>query len=358
MAPCCWAPPVWAAAGRTIDPLTIDPTPRSVRFAVDGELVDLRPLGRGHIHETWLATYRGPAGEFRLVHQRVNVEVFTEPVRLLDNVGRVAAHVGTPAPVTSADGRPFCRDPEGGLWRAYRYVEGTTVARFENVDQARSAARACARLVARLADLPGPALVEPIPGFHAFDTRLARFRRAAAADGRGRLRECGDEVDAVETASSLVGELADARAAGLLPVRTVHNDAKAENVVFDGDRAVAVLDLDTVAPGTVLFDVGDLVRSGATTGREDDDPSAIRVRADIVAAIMDGYMDAVPGLLTDGERDLLPLAGPLMTFEAALRFLTDHLEGDVYFRTGRAGQNLTRARAQLALLDRLNELPR
>ena len=271
----------------------------------------------------------------------------------------MAAHLGTPVPVTSADGRPFCRDAEGGLWRAYRYVEGTTVARFENVDQARSAARACARLVARLADLPGPALVEPIPGFHAFDARLARFRRAVAADGRGRLRECGDEVDAVETASSLVGELAAARAAGLLPVRTVHNDAKAENVVFDGDqgRRRARPRHRGSGHGAVRRRRPRPLRRHHRF-REDDDPSAIRVRADIVAAIIDGYMDAVPGLLTDGERDLLPLAGPLMTFEAALRFLTDHLEGDVYFRTDRPGQNLSRARAQLTLLDRLNELPR
>lgn len=284
--------------------------------------------------------------------------VFVDPERLLDNVGRLAAHLGCLEPVPSADGRPFCRDAECRLWRAYRYVEGTTVARFENVEQARSAAAAFARLVTRLDDLPGPTLVEPIPGFHDFDARLARFRRVASADSHGRLGECGDEVDAVEAASSLVRDLAHARAAGLLPVRTVHNDAKAENMVFDGDTAIVVLDLDTVAPGTVLFDVGDLVRSGATTGREDGDPGAMGVRADIVAAIMDGYMNAVPGLLTDGERDLLPLAGPLMTFEAALRFLTDHLEGDVYFHTDRPGQNLTRARAQLALLERLNELRR
>ena len=292
------------------------------------------------------------------MHQRVNVGVFTDPEHLLDNVVRVAAHLGSPVPVPGTDGRPFGRDADGGLWRAYRYVEGTTVARFGNVDQARSAAATFARLVARLSDLPGPTLVEPIPGFHDFDARLRRFRQVVAADSHGRLVGCAGEADAVEAASSLVRDLADARAAGLLPVRTVHNDAKAENVVFDGDTAVAVLDLDTVAPGTVLFDVGDLVRSGATTGREDGDPGAVRVRADVVAAIMDGYMDAVPGLLTDSERDLLPLAGPLMTFEAALRFLTDHLEGDVYFRIDSPEQNLTRARAQLALLERLNELRR
>jgi Ser/Thr protein kinase RdoA (MazF antagonist) len=291
------------------------------------------------------------------VQQRVNVDVFTDPALLAANLGRVTAHLGMPARVLGDDGRPYCRDAEGRLWRAYRYVDGTIVGRFENVDQARSAAGAFARLVARLADLPGPPLVGPIAGFHDFDARLAAFHRAVAADTRGRLAQCGVEVDAVEAASSLVNELNAARAAGRLPERTVHNDAKIDNVVFDGDTAIAVLDLDTVGPGTVLFDVGDLVRSGAATAGEDE-PGAVGVRADIVAAVIDGYVDAVPGMLTDGERDLLPLAGPLMAFEAALRFVTDHLQGDVYFRTDGPGHNLVRARAQLALLEALDRLRR
>lgn len=274
---------------------TIDPISGSPLLAVEGTLVATQPLGRGHIHETWLATYRGPAGETRVVHQRLNVAVFTDPELLAHNVGRVSAHLGLPVPVTGADGRPCCHDAEGRLWRAYRYVDGATVSRFENVDQARSAAGAFARLAARMADLPGPTLVEPIPGFHDFEARLTTFHRAVAADTAGRTGECGDEIGAVDAASSLVGDKAAAQAAGRLPVRTVHNDAKADNVVFDGDTAVAVLDLDTVAPGTVLFDVGDLVRSGATTGREDGDPGAVGVRADIVAAIIDGYMDAGAG---------------------------------------------------------------
>jgi Ser/Thr protein kinase RdoA (MazF antagonist) len=292
-----------------------------------------------------------------VVQQRVNVDVFTDPALLAANLGRVTAHLGMPARVLGDDGRPYCRDAEGRLWRAYRYVDGTIVGRFENVDQARSVAGAFARLVARLADLPGPPLVGPIAGFHDFDARLAAFHRAVAADTRGRLAQCGVEVDAVEAASSLVNELNAARAAGRLPERTVHNDAKIDNVVFDGDTAIAVLDLDTVGPGTVLFDVGDLVRSGAATAGEDE-PGAVGVRADIVAAVIDGYVDAVPGMLTDGERDLLPLAGPLMAFEAALRFVTDHLQGDVYFRTDGPGHNLVRARAQLALLEALDRLRR
>ena len=333
-------------------------------FAVSGVLVGWEPLGRGHIHDTWLATYRTPDGDVRLVHQRVNVGVFTSPERLAANVGRVVAHLSSeglpvPLPVAAVDAGcgALARDADGGLWRAYHYVAGTTVSRFPTPAQAGEAAGAFARVAVALERLPGPPLVEPIRGFHDFDVRLAAFERAVSADGLGRTGDCGGEIAAVRAASVLVTELSDARAAGRLPLRTVHNDAKADNVVFGDDGTVAaVLDLDTVAPGTVLFDVGDLVRSGAAIASEDGDPADVGVDAEVAAAILAGYAEAVPGWLTDGERELLGLAGPLMAFEAALRFLTDHLDGDRYFRLGAPGQNLARARAQLALLTRLQEL--
>jgi N-acetylhexosamine 1-kinase len=150
-------------------------------------------------------------------------------------------------------------------------------------------------------------------------------------------------------------EVAGARADGRLPERTVHNDAKADNILFDeGSGAVrGLVDLDTVGPGTVLFDVGDLVRSGAATGPEDGDPGRVGVRADVVEAVLDGYARAGAPFLTAAEVELLPLAGPLMALEATARFLTDHLEGDVYFRVDGPGHNLRRATNQLRLLELL-----
>ncbi|MEA2704084.1 MAG: hypothetical protein QOD63_2029 [Actinomycetota bacterium] len=298
------------------------------------------------------------------MHQRVNVGVFASPERVAANVGRVVAHLGSvgvpvPVPVAAVDAGcdAFARDREGGLWRAYHYVDGTTVSRFLTLAQAGQAAGAFARLAAALEGLPGPPLIEPIRGFHDFDARLGAFERAVAADAVGRAADCRQEIAAVRAASTLVTELSGAHAAGRLPVRTVHNDAKADNLVFGDDgTVVAVLDLDTVAPGTVLFDVGDLVRSGAATSSEDGDPAEVDVDAQVAAAIVAAYAEAVPGWLTDGERELLPLAGPLMTFEASLRFLTDHLDGDRYFRVDAPGRNLARARAQLALLDRLQAM--
>jgi Ser/Thr protein kinase RdoA (MazF antagonist) len=150
-------------------------------------------------------------------------------------------------------------------------------------------------------------------------------------------------------------EVAAARADGRLAERTVHNDAKTENILFDEatGEGLCLVDLDTVGPGTVLFDVGDLVRSGAAVLPEDGDPYALTVRPELVEAVLDGYARAGSSFLTPSELDLLPKAGPLMALESAARFLTDHLQGDVYFRVDAPGHNLRRARNQLRILERL-----
>ncbi len=336
------------------------------RFAVDGRLLACDPLGGGHIHETFLVTFRRPPGRVeQVVFQRVNTDVFADPDLLAANVARVVAHLdgrGAPRLVPTRSGGPgpemeaMEAGADGSRWRAWRFVPGRTMARFEHPAAARAAGGAMARLTARLADLPGPPLVEPIAGFHDFSRRLANLEAAVATDNTDRVAGCGAEIDGVRQASSVADELAAARAAGLLPPRLVHNDAKAANLLFDesGREVRAVIDLDTVAPGTVLFDVGDLIRSGAATGPEDStDVDRLGVDWAIAHAVVEGYQAAVPGLLSDGERATLPLAGPLMAFEAALRFLTDHLRGDVYFRIARPGHNLARARAQLRLFELL-----
>ena len=346
-------------------------------FAVDGELVGVERMGGGHIHDTVLATYRLPGGRYeRVVHQRLNTDVFPDVDLLAANVARVACHLDgrqAPRPVPAraaarqgeppgagAGAAPVAVAADGGVWRAWRFVPGRTVHRFESPAQARAAASALAHLAVRLADLPGPPLVEPLAGFHDFARRLATFEAAVAADRAGRAAACEAEIEGVREAAVVAAELGVARANGRLPERLVHNDAKADNVVFgdDGVEVRAVVDLDTVAPGTVLFDVGDLIRSGAATGPEDStDAAALDVDLEIASAVVAGYAAAAPpGLLTAGELGLLPLAGPLMAFEAALRFLTDHLAGDVYFRIARPGHNLARARSQLRLVERLTAL--
>ena len=296
-----------------------------------------------------------------MVHQRINPTVFPDVDLLAGNLERVTAHLAATGRrgvqlCPAAAGGTVARDGDGGLWRTLTYVDRTrSVHRFADPAQAAAAAAAAARLVADLVDLPRPPLPEVIPGFHDVVRRLDTLETAAAADVVGRVGECGAEVEAVLAAASVAHQVARARADGRLPERLVHNDAKADNVLFDEGtgQAVCVVDLDTVGPGTVLFDLGDLIRSGAPTGGEDGDPRHLRVRTDIVDAILDGYAAGGAPYLTDDERAAFPLAGPLMTLESAARFLTDHLQGDVYFRVDGPGHNVRRARAQLRLLELL-----
>lgn len=329
-------------------------------FGIPGPLVTIEPLPGGHIHDTWLATY-GHDHAIRHVHQRVNGEVFGDPAGVTEHVDRVARHlrqagVAAPALAAGPGGRPFALDRHGGVWRSYPYLEGArSFRRFPDAAVAEAAAAGFGRFLVVLHGLPPPPPTEAIAGFHHFGRRLAAFEEAVAADRCRRAEGCKSEIDGVRAASPVPDELSRARAAGRLPERVVHNDAKAHNVLIDNrtGRAAAVLDLDTVAPGTVLFDFGDLVRSGAATG--DEDGGAGGVRLDLVEALARGYVEATAGLLTGSETGLLALAGPLMAYEAALRFLTDHLDGDGYFRVDRPGHNLARARNQLTLLGALLE---
>ena len=316
-------------------------------------------MGRGHIHQTFLVTY----GNRRVVHQRLNASVFGDLDVLMANVARVTTHLGARAPSPrhavrlrpATDGRPYVLDAAGAAWRTLDFIEGArTVMRFDGPAQAAEAAATAARLVADLADLT-PALPEVIPGFHDVPRRLEALERAADDDIAGRAGACRAEVDAVLARAGVAHAVAAARADGRLPERTVHNDAKTENLLFDEatGAGLCLVDLDTVGPGTVLFDVGDLVRSGAARLPEDGAVAGAGPAVDhhVAAAILEGYAGA--GLLAAGEVELLPLAGPLMALEAAARFLADHLQGDVYFKTDDPGHNLRRARNQLRLLAEL-----
>ncbi len=323
----------------------------------------MQPLGRGHIHRTFVAHYRGDDGRVeRFVHQQLNDSVFVDLDSLMDNFVRVSAHLGARAGDDrravrlqfTADGRPFA-DVCGAPWRTLAFIERSrTSRRFDGPGQAAVGATLAARLVAHLADLTPPP-VEVIPAFHDVVERLSALDRARDADVVDRAAQCDTEVRVVLSHAAVAVEVADAREAGVLPQRTVHNDAKVENLLFDATSGdgLCMVDLDTVGPGTVLFDVGDLVRSGAVTGPEDADADALAVDPGIVTAVLDGYARAGTDFLTPAEVEYLPRAGPLMALESAARFLTDHLQGDVYFRVDGPGHNLRRARNQIRILELL-----
>jgi hypothetical protein len=339
-------------------------------FALDGECVEVVPLKRGHIHDTWIGTWLTREGTRRIVHQRINTHVFRDPVALMRSWLRVTEHVraalaraGVPdlerhclCAIPARSG-PVHTEPSGAVWRAFAFIEGTrSVDVPESPAQAEEAARAFGAFAAQLSDLDPAEIAESIPRFHDFAHRVAAFEAAVGDDAHGRGRGA---AEAIERARHLAAEVERALAqegASSLPRRVVHNDCKLNNVLFDErtGEALCVIDLDTVMPGSVLADFGDLVRTAACPAPEDEtDLARVQVDARLYEALARGYLTATGSLLEPVEIALLPLAGPLIALETGIRFLTDHLSGDVYFRIHRPGHNLDRALVQLRLTEQL-----
>ena len=312
------------------------------RFAAGVEAV--RPFGGGHINETFLVA--GGAGE--LVLQRLNPAVFPDPDGLTANILAVYRHVGgnlMPEPVPTVDGRWLLQDGSG-LWRAWRRVAGAAPVAVSTPPVAGAAGRLLGRFHLGVADLDPVALAETLPGFHDPGRRLAALRAAVAADPRGRAAGVAEEIAAAEAGEPLVALAAELSAR--VPRRACHFDAKLDNVLFSpSGEAVCLVDFDTLMPGAWFWDVGDLLRSASSPAAEDD-PAAEVVPA-LYQAVLDGYRaglgDAVPA-----ESEALDHAGAIVTYEQAVRFLTDWIAGDVYYRISRPDQNLDRARAQFRLL--------
>ncbi len=339
-------------------------------FAFPGRPVAFTSWGNGHINETWAVALEGGSTR-RAILQRINLGVFRDPEALMANVTRVTRHLtaklaGTPDAsrraltlIPAQSGPDFHRDAEGRVFRAYRFVEG---ARSWDVlsspQQAYEAAKAFGSFQRLLSDLPPPRLAETIPHFHDTPRRLLRFREAVARDVRSRAAGVAQEIAFVEGHEPLAQSLTSLAASGILPERVTHNDTKLNNVLLDDvtGEGICVIDLDTVMPGLLLHDFGDMVRT-ATNPVAEDEPDASRVVASVpmFEALVRGYLEAMGNFLSPFERDRLVVAGKLLTYECGMRFLTDHLEGDIYFRIHRDGQNLDRARTQFALVKSLEE---
>ena len=328
----------------------------------------MQPSGSGHINDTFVATYEACGKRRRYIHQKLNTSVFPDPVAVMDNVARVTAHLASQrsAPgtrwsplelVPAQDGRPFVIDEDGDYWRCFVFVEGArSLDVAESPEQVRNAAAAFGRFQRLLADLPGPPLHETIAGFHDTEMRYEQFIAALDADPQGRVSQAAVEIAFAKARESLAPMLTRPLVDGTLPARITHNDTKLNNVLLDTEtnEGVCVIDLDTVMSGTALFDFGDLVRSAAMTGREDEpDLSLVGLDLECFGAIVDGYLDGTDGWLSDAETDRLVTSCKVMTYECGLRFLTDFLNGDRYFKTAYAEHNLIRCRTQFALLERL-----
>jgi hypothetical protein len=351
-----------------------------------GKFLRAEPYGNGHIHDTYCAYFATSGAPARVILQRLNTQVFRNPDVLMENVARVTAHLAAQLGDLPDRGRRALTliptrtgsmllhtDADGRLWRAWRFI-GDAYSRdqIESPAQAFQAARAFGLFQQQLATLPAPRLHDTIPDFHHTPSRYRALEEAIARDAAGRVRTAEAEIAFARARQSIPGLLVDAashvdsgsRGASLfefgggLPERVTHNDTKINNVLFDNQsgEAICVIDLDTVMPGLAAYDFGDMVRTMACPAAEDEtDLARVRLDLPLFEAVAQGYLGAAGTFLTPAEKDSLVVARKLITFEIAIRFLTDYLNGDTYFKIHREGHNLDRCRAQFALVASLEE---
>jgi len=338
-------------------------------FAIPGRWLGSQPYGNGHINETLLASFEAGGRTARYIQQRINRTVFREPDRVMENIARVTAHLqaawaGSPdaerralALVPTREGARLFVAADGELWRTYRFIEGASSHEVvRSPAEARAVAEAFGRFQAQLSDLPGGRLHETIPRFHDARDRFEILLRAAARDEHSRLSACRDELEFVRVREAWLDRLEIARASGALPERVVHNDTKLNNALLDDatGEPICIIDLDTVMPGLVLYDFGDMVRTATSDAPEDErDLARVCARPELFAALADGYLRGASSFLLPAERAELAFSGQLVTLMLGMRFLADHLSGDRYFRIHRAGHNLDRCRTQLRLVESL-----
>lgn len=338
------------------------------QFAVQGDFVLGEEIDSGHINSTYRASYRQTDGSVqRYIFQAINRNVFKDPYAVMANVERVTRHINEKVLRRKQDlggqtlnlfparvGGNWVEDGEGSVWRCYNHIEGcVTYNIVENKRQAYQAAHAFGAFQDLVSDLDAGLIVETIPDFHNTRKRFDRLMQVIAADPDGRCGGVREEIDFIRGREPLVDVLLDLAEAGKIPLRVTHNDTKINNVMIDSqtDEAVCVIDLDTVMPGLALYDFGDLVRTATSPAAEDEpDVSKVVMQMPMFQALVEGYLDAAGNFLNETEVRHLVFSGRLITLEVAIRFLTDYLEGDVYFKTHRPGQNLDRCRTQIQLV--------
>ena len=337
------------------------------RFELKSDIASTERFGSGHINDTYLVNARQGPADVRFVLQRINSNVFKDPSALMENVGRVTRHIGARrasghaalslVPVPS--GENFHVDEAGHYWRMYHFLEGTrSYDTVPSAAHARAAAAEFGAFLVALQDLPGQRLHETIPDFHNTPTRYSQLHEACTADACMRVQDCGAEIEQAMACEEAAGSLVALQRAGEIPERITHNDTKLNNVMFDveSNAAVCVVDLDTVMPGLSLYDFGDMVRTSTVPAVEDSREFAgVNVDMEYFEAISEGFIGATSGLLNAAEMDNLAVAGKVITIETGVRFLTDHLSGDAYFKVQYPGQNLDRCRMQFAVAASIDE---
>lgn len=341
----------------------------SRHFQIYGEILHAEPLKIGHINETYTATYDQGGTRVRYIHQKLNRTVFKNPAGVMKNIMRVTGHLRKKLEarnvrdltrrslvvIPTRDGKSFHENGNRDVWRTFVYVEGVkTHEAVQTPQQAFQAGRAFGEFQSLLVDLPGRRLVETIPNFHNTRKRFEAFQRAVTTDRFNRAAGIQREIDFALKREPLVGVIVDAMTKGQILERITHNDTKFNNVMLDvvTGEAMCIVDLDTVMPGCALYDFGDMVRTTTSPTLEDElDLKKVTMQMPMFKALARGYLASAGAFLTKREKSLIAFSGKLITFEIGLRFLTDYLCGDVYFRTHRPDHNLDRCRTQFKLVE-------
>ena len=341
-------------------------------FQFEGDFLSANIYGTGHIHDTYAALFQAGEDIHRYILQRINQHVFRDPEGVMSNVLAVTAHLrrkiiaagGDPQRETlnlipTLDGNSYYRTAGGDYWRSFTFIEGARTYDFvENLDHVYNAAKAFGNFQNMLSDFPSEQLVETIPNFHHTGIRYQVFLSAVESDVVNRARFCQPEIDFVTKRADMTSILINMLARGDLPERVTHNDTKFNNVMIDDQtgEGICIVDLDTVMPGLSSYDFGDAIRSMANTAAEDEaDLSRVNFVLKVYRCYTRGYLAAAGDILTAQEIEQLPFSAILMTLECGMRFLTDHLQGDTYYRIHRQNHNLDRCRTQFKLVSDMEE---
>ena len=337
------------------------------QFVNKDDKTEVKPLGAGHINDS----FKVATSDNKYDLQRINHAIFKDVPQLQNNILRVTDHVRKKLEdrnvsdidrkvlsfLPTHDGKLYYKDEEGNYWRLMYFISDSKSYDTINPELARRAGLAFGDFQKMLADLSDGPLFETIPNFHNMEFRLEEFKEAVKNDKAGRLTKISDLVKDIEARAEEMTKPERMHREGLLPKRTNHCDTKVNNILFDAnDQVLCVVDLDTVMPGYVLSDFGDFMRTGANTGEEDDtNLDNVSIDLDIFEGYTKGYLENAASFLSQVEIDNLAFGAKLLTYMQTVRFLTDYLNGDTYYKTKHKEHNLERTLAQFKLLTSMED---
>jgi len=341
-------------------------------FNLNGKLIQSESFGSGHINDTYCLTCEKDICRTHYILQRINHQVFKNPPTMMENIRRITNHIRRKLQeqqsifvcrqlvvIDTKDGADFFLDDRDNYWCVYNRVENAvTYDTIKSPELAYEVARMYGRFAAMLTDLPGPPLHETIPDFHTTPKRFKSFIEVLRQDPCGRAKDAKAEIDFVLENASICDVLLNHSSKAEIPVRITHNDAKINNVLLDDKthEGVCVIDLDTVMSGLWLYDFGDIVRTATNPAEEDErNLSKVTVRMSIFEMLLKGFAEETHTFLTPIEKKNLVFGGKLITFEQMIRFLGDHLAGDIYYKIHREGHNLDRCRTQMKMVQSIIE---